>query len=308
MPIGSIQSVLTCSLLRTYVRVVETGNISAAARSLFLAQPAVSAQIASLTRACGLTLIERVRGRWEPTAAGTLLYERAKQLLASIDRLENDLKDQASAFQGHLTIASTRTVTDTVLAGVVARFCARYPQIRVEAQPGNRREVELAIAADEADVALVALPFGGKGLDIVVFAHDRLVVVVPREHRLAEQGAVTFDEIADEPFVLFEDGSGTRSLLEERLGRRYGDLNVRLALNSNDALVTAVEAGLGITLLPKLSAHRWVKLGTVTALELVDVDTERQLAVVSRAGISLSSATTVFLDFVRRELVPSVRE
>jgi DNA-binding transcriptional LysR family regulator len=306
MPVGSIKSVLTCSLLKTYVRVVETGNISAAARSLFLAQPAVSAQISAITRAAGITLLERVRGRWEPTGAGQLFYERAKTLLALIDRLEEELKDQAKGLQGHVTLASTRTITDTILPNIIAHFAARYPDIRLEMLTGNRRQVELAIASDEADVALVALPFGGKGLDAIVFAHDRLDLLVPRTHRLAGRESVPFDEIAEESFVLFEDGSGTRGQLEERLGRRFGDLNVRLSLNSNDALVAAVEAGLGITFLPHISARRWMKLGSVHALTLSDVDLERQLAAVTRAGITHSRAAAVFLEFVRGALPPIV--
>ncbi len=306
MPVESMKSILTCALLKTYVRVVETGNISAAARSLFLAQPAVSAQISALTRAAGITLLERVRGRWEPTAAGKLFYERANTLLALIDRLDDELRDQAKGLRGHVTVASTRTVTDTILARIVAHFTARYPDIRIELLPGNRREVERAVASDEADVALVALPFGGKGLDAVTFANDRLALVVGKQHPLAGRTDVAFAEIADEAFVLFEDGSGTRSLLEERLGRRFADLNVRLALNSNDALVAAVEAGLGITFLPHASARRWARLGEVRSLDLTDVDLKRSLAAVTRAGITHSHAAAIFLEFVRCEVGPIV--
>jgi DNA-binding transcriptional LysR family regulator len=302
---GSMASLVTCALLKTYVRVVETGNISAAARSLFLAQSAVSTQIATITRAAGTTLLERVRGRWEPTATGRLLYERARTMLALMERLEQELRDEVKGLAGHVTVASTRTVTDTLLAGIIARFCAAYPEIRVDVVAGNRRDAEMALAADEADIALVALPFGGKGLDAITFAHDRLLLVVPAAHPLAHEKSVMFGEVAEEPFVLFEEGSGTRGLLEERLGRRYAELDVRLSLNSNDALVSAVQAGLGLTFLPEFSAQLWTKVADVRALSLRDVDLSRELAAVTRVGISRSQATATFLEFVRTDVGPN---
>ncbi len=84
--------------------------------------------------------------------------------------------------------------------------------------------------------------------------------------------------------MLFEDGAGTRGLLEERLGRRYAELDVRLSLNSNDALIAAVQNGLGITFLPESSALIWTKLQSVRAIEVNGVDLQRELAAVTRAA------------------------
>lgn len=296
---GAVSSVVSFGLLRTYVRVVETGNISAAARSLFLAQSAVSAQMSALTRAVGIPLLERVRGKWEPTAAGALLYRRANEMIALLDGLDADIRDLKENVRGHLTLASTRTVTDTVLAELISGFRAVAPDVRVDILAGNRAEVERALAEDEADAALVAMPFSGKGLESHPFARDRLLLIVPAAHPLSDRPSVRFEEVEESPFVMFEQGAGTRGLLEERLGRRFSELDVRLSLNSNDALIAAVVEGLGFTFLPERSAAVWQKLGTVRALKVEDVDLSRDLALVMRSGLVHSSATVAFAEYVR---------
>lgn len=296
---AGFSSVLNCALLNTYVRVVETGNISAAARSLYLAQSAVSAQLSMLTRAVGIPLLERVHGRWETTAAGQMLYDRARQLLLLVEQLERDINDTILAVAGHLVVASTRTVTDTLLASILAGFAQRYPDIRVDVLAGNRSQAELWLSADEADVALVALPFGKKGLEASVFDYDELMLVLPVTHRFAARGAVSFGEIESERFVLFEEGTGTRALLEEQLGPRFGELDVRLSLNSNDSIVNAVRTGIGIAFLPARSAKHWAALGDLAALTISDLNLRRELAVVVRTGVTRSNAAGCFLEYMK---------
>ncbi|MHB8145661.1 MAG: LysR substrate-binding domain-containing protein [Vulcanimicrobiaceae bacterium] len=293
--LSSFASSMNCALLQTFVRVVETGNISAAARSLFLAQSAVSAQLATLTRAVGVTLLERVHGRWEPTAAGRAVYDRALELLRLVDTMEREVHDRIDDVAGHVVVGSTRTITDTILPRIVASFRGQYPKIRLEVLAGNRRDAEMWLASDRIDAALVALPFGKKGLAVYPFGNDRLLAIVPVTHRLAERDDITFEELASDPFVLFEDGSGTRSLIEERLGTRFPELDVALSLNSNDAIVGAVEAGLGVSFMPEVSARRWERIGSIRALPIRDLELFRELAVAVREGVARSSATEKFI-------------
>ncbi len=294
--LSSLASSINCALLQTFVRVVETGNISAAARSLFLAQSAVSAQLATLTRAVGVTLLERVHGRWEPTAAGRAVYDRALELLRLVDTLEREVQDRIDDVAGHVVIGSTRTITDTVLPRIVASFREQFPKIRLEVLTGNRRDAEMWLASDRIDAALVALPFGKKGLAIHRFGIDRLLAILPATHEYAEREDITFAELAGEPFVLFEDGSGTRSLIEERLGIRFPELDIALSLNSNDAIVGAVEAGLGVSFMPEVSARRWERIGSIRALPVSDLELTRELAIVVREGVAHSNATEKFID------------
>lgn len=295
--LGTLPAVLDCAILSTFVRVADTGNISAAARTLFLAQSAVSTQMSVLARAAGAPLLERVHGRWEVTASGAIFYRRAVEILRVVDQLQRELGG-VSEF-GHLTIASTRTISDTILASIVANFKGAHSEIRLDVISGDREDAQRRLAGDEVDAALVALPVTGKGLRSVVFDEDRLVLVVPAAHALAPRGTADFADFAGEPFVMFDRGSGVRALLEERLGERFAGLDIRLELSSNDALVRCVEAGLGLTLLPERVATRWAAVAPIALVTVRDIDLGRELALVIPDNRATSDALTTFVTWLR---------
>lgn len=286
-------------LLQTFVRVAEMGNISAAARSLFLAQSAVSAQISILSRAAGVTLLERTHGRWTLTAPGLVFYNRARELLLITDQLEHDLADTAGTVAGHLVLASTRTISDTILPRIISQFTRAHPSIRLVIIAGNRHDAEMRLAADEVDAALVALPIGSKGLRVEPFGQDTLVAVLPESHRLAAASSVAWADLAGEPCVIFERGSGVRSLLEERLGESFLALNITFELASNDGLLLSVEEKLGITFLPERVVARWQRSSSIVGVRVSDVDLTRVLAFVVRNGKQASSALIAFEQWIR---------
>jgi DNA-binding transcriptional LysR family regulator len=295
---SALWSNVNISLLATYVRVVETGNFSAAARSLYLAQSVVSAQVANLNRLAGTVLLERVAGRWQTTAAGAIFHRRALEMLALVEQTQRDLLDATDRMTGHLTLASTRTITDALLADILQAFSEAHPDIRVDIKAGNREEAERWLSNDEVDLGLVAMPLGIKGLAIYPFATDDLVVVMPASHALAARKTVTFEDLIDQPMVGFERGSGVRALLEERLGGRYTELDMRLELNSNDALLSCVERGFGMTFLPFRTAQRWAACGKIEIAHLLGVDLRRELACVVRKERTTSKTTDLFVAWI----------
>lgn len=286
---------LNCALLRTFVRVVDTGNISGAARSLYVAQSAVSGQIATLNRLTGTLLLERVRGRWKTTAAGAIFYKRSREMLALLEQTERDLADATQQISGHLMLGSTRTITDTVLAGLVHAFAGDHPDIRVVVRAGNRDDAERWLANDDVDVALVALPLGLRNLEIYPFGRDELVVVLPLKSALAGREELAISELESQPFVAFERGSGVRALLEERLGERFSRLDLVMELNSTDALVSCVEREIGFAFLPRRVAARWARCGGVSFARVTDADLTRELALVARTERVRSQAASTFI-------------
>jgi DNA-binding transcriptional LysR family regulator len=286
---------MTFSLLRTFVRVVETGNISAAARSLYIAQSAVSAQIGTLNRMAGTPLLERISGRWQTTAAGASFYRRANQMIALLEEAERDLADATGRATGHVTLASTRTITDELLADLIHAFSGAHPDIRVDVKAGNRAEAEHWLVEGEVDFGLVAMPLGVKGLEIHPFANDDLVAVIAQGHPLAGRTSLELADVEGIPFVSFERGSGVRALLEERLGERFSRLDIRMQLNSNDALLSCVELGIGFTFIPVRTARRWTRGSAVVALPVHGVDLRRELALAVRVDRARSQAATSFI-------------
>ncbi|TAM60910.1 LysR family transcriptional regulator [bacterium] len=285
---------LNLTLLRTFVRVVEVGHAIAAARSLYLSQSAVSMQLTALSNAVGLPLLERVRGRWVPTAAGKELYESAREVLGLLDRLEQRIADLSLRQTGHVRLVSARIVADLALVPVLAGFTRARPDVRLDISIMGCREAETACSRREADVVLTAEPFDLEASAIYSIGDDEIVALLPLDHPFAVAPAVTVEQLAAGPLVLHGMRSTITALLRSRLGSRFEDLDIVHELPSTGTIVEAVEAGLGCSLLPRLLAERAMRCSRVVALPVDGVDLRRKIIAVTPLGAE-NEATRVFL-------------
>jgi DNA-binding transcriptional LysR family regulator len=280
--------------LRTFVRVVETGSMTQAARLLFLAQSGVSTQVSSLASFAGGPLLERQVGRLVPTALGRILYDEARELLSRAAVLERRLHEAVQDRTNSVAVACTRTVCETSVARVVSLFKAAYPEVHLAVASGTVRDVEVRLRVGETDVALVEGNVAIAGARVEIFHTDRLVLAVPAGHALAARASVPFAEAERHPFVLRTTASGTRLLIEQRLGRRFENLEIALELEGNSEVVSCVEAGLGVALLSETALARALALGTVVAVAIEDVDFSRDFYLATPLDRTLAEPARVF--------------
>jgi DNA-binding transcriptional LysR family regulator len=289
---------LNVNMLRTFVRVVEVGSITGAARSLYLAQSAASGHVAALAAYAGGPLIERREGQLVTTPLGRTLYEGALQVLASIAELERRMRTVDGQQTDAVALTCTRTVCETALARVVAGFGRAHPDVRLVISGGTRKDAEIRLRSAEIDLALVEGADEITGTRLVPFQRDRLRLAVPAGHPLAQRQNVAFEDVAAYPFVLRSPGPGTRTLIEQRLGRRFERLAIALELEGNSEIVSCVEAGIGLALLSDTALAQAVALGTVVALDLDDVDLTRDFFVAASAGRTLSPPASRFAEWL----------
>jgi len=173
-----------------------------------------------------------------------------------------------------------------------------HPAIRVDVVAGDRRDAELRLASDDVDLALIALPLALRGLNVSVLAEDELVLVTALGHPIAARGATTIEAVASEPIVTFAPGSGVRALLEEQLGATFATLAIALELASNDAIVSAVEAGLGVAFLPRRTAERWRRCDNIASVPLSRLDLRRPLAIARRENRPQPVAAQTFTQWL----------
>jgi DNA-binding transcriptional LysR family regulator len=285
---------LNCNLLRTYVRVVELGSITRAAESLFLAQSAVSSHVATLASFAGGSLFERREGRLVTTPLGAELYTGALEILGCVNDLDRRLQRIASQNSRVITVACTRTVCETAVAGVVASFQREFPEYRLSVVTATTKDAEGRLRSGEIDVALTEGANEIPGTRRYPFRKDRLMLAVPRNHDLAKRSSVTIAEASAYPFILRTRASGTRLLIEERLGRRFEELRVVLELEGNSEIVSCVEADIGISLLSQAALGRAHALGSVIVLAVEDVDLEREFYLALPEDREISEATSTF--------------
>lgn len=249
--------------IRSLLRVIELGSLSAAAEELGYTPSGMSRSIASLEEETGLALLERERRGVRPTAACEELLGSLRRVLGAQEQLEQAISAVHGLERGRLRIGCSYGSYFPLLARTVAAFSARWPGIEVEILPGTSSELGSAVAEGRADLALISRREGE--FEWIEWKCDELVAVLPEGHPLAAAPAFPLARFAGETFIEILPGQETdNSLLFRRLGVRY-----RKSLACGDALaaLTMVEAGLGVTLVNALLLENWHGRTAVRSLE-----------------------------------------
>ncbi|GAW94151.1 selenium metabolism-associated LysR family transcriptional regulator, partial [Calderihabitans maritimus] len=266
--------------LKTFLTVAETGSISGAAEILHLSQPAVSKHIRSLEAHFEVQLFERLGRTVELTAAGEVLAGYARQVQQILDRAHQDLAEMAETLQGRLTVGTSTVPGQYLMPYIIKYFREIYPEVKVRLHVGDTSHVLQQLTAGEIEVALVGAPVNDPKIAGFEFAKDELVLIVPAGHPLAERPAVSLTEVLGEPLVWRDRGSGTRKVIEERLqaaGVDLDRLDIALELGTTEAVVNAVEAGLGISFVSRWAIRKHLLLGTLSSPRVRDLSFHRGL-------------------------------
>jgi DNA-binding transcriptional LysR family regulator len=243
---------VTLSQLRILLAVADHGGFTSAAERLQSTQPAVSRAVSALERELRTALFVRHRDGVTPTDAGAAAIRHAREALRCLDRLTQDVSAASGRLSGTLRLASLPSATGTLLAAPMRAFTHRHPDVRIRLFEGTDQEVRDWIGQGGADLGVVTLP--APGFDCVELGGDEMVAVLPVRHRLAEEAAVTFAQLAAEPFVFPTGGCGP---LIVGAARRAGvALDVTLEARDPQAIVEMVAADLGVSVMPTLNLPR----------------------------------------------------
>lgn len=286
---------MTLEQLRIFVAVAQSLNMTRAAQELNLTQPSVSAAIAALEGRHGLRLFDRVGRSIELSEAGRAFLPEARGVLARAREAAQALDDLAGLRRGSLRIAASQTVATYWLPARMARFAARHPGIALDLALGNTQESAEAVLAGEADLAFVEGEAGEDLLRVQTVGEDRLGLYARADHPLAGR-ALGRDALRDAVWVLREKGSGTRAHLGLALaqaGLDWGDLDIRLELPANGAVLEALEAGDLITAVSEYAAASRVAAGRVVRLDWPFAP--RRFAMLTHRARRLSAASEAFV-------------
>jgi DNA-binding transcriptional LysR family regulator len=288
--------------LAAFVTAVESGSVQGAADALSLTQSAATKRLQALERRVGRQLLERGAFGVRPTAAGGVLYPLAREALAVLERAELAVTSPDGA--PLLRIHASRTIGETLLPQWLASFRAGAPPCRVSAAITNSEEVVHAVRSGAAEVGFIEGPAASmRGLRELVVAHDEIRVVVGAEHPWARRHAVAVRDLALEPFLAREAGSGTRALVNARLAEVGVELQPALELSSAESLKRAVLAG-GFALLSERVVAAEIAAGVLAGLPVSGVELHRSLRAVSRARPALQDPARAFWRWLERTVSP----
>lgn len=254
----------TLRQLEILLAVEETGSIGGAAEKLHLTQPTVSMQMKKLADAVNMPLLEQ-RGRQRQfTDAGRALAATAREVLDAFARLDMHLSDLRGVRAGILRLAVV-TTSKYFIPHLLGPFCSRYPQVEVQFKVGNRQQIIQRLEQDRDDLYVFSHPPEDADIEVIDFLPNPLVAIAPDGHPLTRKKQVTLADLASYPFLMREPGSGTRHAIERHLGDCAVKMDVRMTIESNEAIKHSVMSGLGISI---LSAHTMTFGGSAGLVEL----------------------------------------
>lgn len=283
--------------LRAFVTVVEKGSFSEAAKALGVSQPAVTMQVQALEADTGATLLDRRYRRVDLTDAGRVLLPHARKVLEQITDAREEIESLSGRVSGRLAIAASTTPGVYIVPKALGRFIATYPEVGVTVSVQDTSGVVTAVEDGLAHIGLAGSTIHGARVRFEPIGHDELVLVAAPDHRLAAEKQVHLQTLCEEPWVFREPGSGTRRVAEKILadhGVDPAELRVAVELGTGEAILAAVEGGLGIAILSRHVAEKALRLGTVVQIDAVGLPFSRPLFVVLPKG-NASRAADAFL-------------
>lgn len=280
--------------LQIFDAVARDLSYTRAAEALHLTQPAVYTQVRQLEDQVGHPLIERVGKRLFLTPAGEIVRKAAHEVLDDLARMDMELADLRGLAKGRLKLAVVSTAKYD-MPGRIAGFLADHPGIDVALKVGNRQELIARFADNQDDLYVLGTP--PEGMDAVAerFAENPLVVIAPADHPLAGRQGISAAEVARHPFVMREVGSGTRARAERYFAEAGVTPEVRLEIGANEAIKTAVMAGLGLAVLSRGNAALELDHGYLVTLDVAGFPLLRHWHVAYPRGKRLSVAAEAFL-------------
>lgn len=287
--------------LRTFLAVVEHRSFSEAARSLGLSQPAVTMQVQSLEADLAATLLDRRYRRVELTEAGRMLLPHARKVIADIEKAREEIASLSETVSGRLLVAASTVPGQYVLPRLLGAFLAEYPEVGVTLDVRDTAAVVEAVESGQAHIGMTGARVPGSRVTTEQLGSDRLVLVCPPDHPFATAESVDLAELAEQPFIARESGSGTRMAAEAALrnaGLDPNELNVVMELGTGQAIVSAVEGGMGVAVVSAFPAEKSIALDSIAEVRVPGFPTERPLFVVTPRG-TLTRAADALLQFLR---------
>jgi len=295
---------ITLTQLRSFLAVVRTGSVTAAADELLVTQPSVSAAVTALSKELGVGLTERVGRSIRTSAAGDAFAPYASDVIGLLGQGQRAAAEAASAAGRQLRIAAVTTAAEHVVPPLMQAFSAAHPDVELMVEVGNRGRVFEHVAEHTADVAIGGRPPSDGRLVGGAFMENEIVLIGPPDDPLSNRRSIPLNELSDRVWLLREEGSGTRAMTEQFLAAH--ELRPRvLTLGSNGAIKQASRAGLGVSLQSRTAVSLELEAGLLSELRIPERLPKRQWYVLRSATGPVREAVKTFMAFVEQ---PAARQ
>ena len=284
----------TLKQLYSFEAVVRLGGFTSASKELHITQPAVYMQVQQLQQNIG-TKIFNINGKTiTPTFIGKKIYETAVRAINVVENSKLEIEQNLNPDSGHLQIA-VATTANSFVSRLLSRFKKEYPKMTFYIDVTNRHALLDNLKNNNADLVIMGEPPKNIPLISSAFMKNPLIAIVHPDNELLTKKKISIKDLNKETLLTREIGSGTRITIERFTGL---DFSSDIQINSNEAIVEAVQAGLGIGFVSKHSVNLQLKNNIIKQLNVAPFPIIRQWHIVHHAEAELSPIARRFKQFV----------
>lgn len=290
--------IMTLKHIRIFVTVYQEMNITAASRQLGLTQPATSLAIRELEQHYGTKLFERSGRGIRATEAALHLYPDAVRLLSLYQEMDGEMKNWNT--NGKLRIGSSISIGSCILPRLLTEFLRKYPELDTYVKVDSSDIIEKNILENNLDIALIEGRVHSDKIRSEIIMEDELIPVCGRFHPLADKTDVELETLKNERFLMREKNSGTRELAESIFALKDFFIDPVWESTSTAALINAVCAGLGISILPKRMLEKQLRTHQIFSFSLKDVNLKRYYYLIYHENKFISPIMQDFFDLAHQ--------
>ncbi|PFH20490.1 MULTISPECIES: LysR family transcriptional regulator [Burkholderia] len=241
--------------MEVFRAVMLTGSINAAAKMLYVSQPAVSKLVSHTETTLGLRLFERTKGRLIPTAEAQALFREVEQVYQSALRVDEFARALALGPASLLRVSCSPSLATTIIAPAIVELKRKLPGLRVDWHTTLMAEMPLEVLSKTVDVAVTSMPIEHEHLDVVPFMRGRMVCALPADHPLAARPRIALADLEAEPMILFRRDIPFGTVIARACQQADVELTSVVEVTRADQALALVRGGLGLAIVDEFAAQ-----------------------------------------------------
>jgi len=291
---------LNLNQLRVFYHAAKNLNYTVAAGELFITQPAVTAQMKAFEESCNLKLFRKKGRNLFLTDEGQALYGYAEKIFKYAKEIENAIDDMHELKRGVLSLGTTKAYARYFMPLMLTNFHESYPDIKIQLNEGSSLDMSNSLLDFKNEVAVIAKAKDLPGVNFSPFSKEEMAVIVAPGHHLTRKKSVSFKELAQEPFIMKENGSGTRKLVEQSFANANCEPNILMETSNTEFIKQLVQRGDGISIVVKEAVALELIEKKLTNVPLKNPQIYLDVSIAYLKDQALSPPARAFVETLRR--------
>jgi len=298
---------MTLRQLEVFLAVAREKSFSRAAKRIHSSQPTLSEHVGELERELGRKLFVRHGREVTLTEAGRVFDQYASRVVATVEEARQAMDELDGLSHGSLLLGASTTPGLYVMPGIIAAFRARYPGVELKLQVANSQVIEERVKGRELDLGVVGGHSVAPGEECLAAGLlDELVLIVPPGHAWAARREIAPELLADQPLLLREEGSATRSVTERALQRAGVKFKAVMELDHTEAIKQSVMAGFGVAFVSTYAVSGEVASGRLRAVRLRGLRVQRHFHVIHHESRRVTASARAFMELLAQARRPKL--